>query len=103
MRGRPWRTGGVPLAMWNIVGVMGRKANKAKGIEEGPRGERAYFGARAPLELGFDFPGQRRLAIFVQEDIVAFGVDVLGVYEEAVHIEETGADFRESRSCSERG
>lgn len=60
----------------------------------------AYFGTRAALQLGFDFPGQRRLAVLVQDHIVTSGIDVFGIDEESVHVKETGADSRESgASC----
>ena len=59
--------------------------------EKRVRGE-AYVGTRAALQLGLDFPGKRRLAVLMQDYVVALGVDVLGIDEKSVHVEETGAD-----------
>lgn len=56
----------------------------------------AYVGTRAALQLGLDFPGKRRLAVLMQDYVVALGVDVLGIDEKSVHVEETGADPWES-------
>ena len=64
--------------------------------EEGSEGEEAYVGTGAALQLGLDFPGKRRLAVLMQDNIVAFGVDILRVDEKPVHVEETGANFGES-------
>lgn len=56
----------------------------------------ANFGSRAALQLGFDFPGQRRLPVLMQDHVVTSGIDVFGIDEESVHVKETGADSRES-------
>lgn len=56
----------------------------------------AYVGTRAALQLGLDFPGKRRLAVFMQDYVVALGVDILGVNEEPVHVKETCADLWKS-------
>ena len=75
---------------WSIfflcVGVRGKRV----------REEQAYFGTRAALQLGLDLPRKRRPSVFMQNYIVAFGVDIFSVDEKSVHIKETGADFRES-------
>ena len=63
--------------------------------KEGSGGE-AYVGTRAALQLGLDFPGKRRLAVLMQDYVVAFGVNVFCIDEKSVHVKETGADFRES-------
>ena len=64
--------------------------------KEGSGRERAYVGTGAALQLGLDFPWKRRHAVLMQNYVVALGVDVLGIKEESVHVEETGADFGES-------
>ena len=64
--------------------------------KEGSGGEYAYFGTRAALQLGLDFPRKRRPSVFMQNHVVAFGVDIFSVDEKSVHVKETGADFRES-------
>lgn len=56
----------------------------------------AGFGAGAALELGFDVPGEVGAVAFAQDDVVAEGVDVFGVEEETVHVEEAGPDGRET-------
>ncbi len=56
----------------------------------------AGFGAGAALELGFDVPGEVGAVAFAQDDVVAEGVDVFGVEEETVHVEEAGPDGREA-------
>ncbi len=55
-----------------------------------------YVGTGAALQLGLDLPGERRLAVLMQNHVVAFGVNVLGIDEKSVHVKETGADFGES-------
>lgn len=59
----------------------------------------AGFGAGAALELGFDVPGEIGAVAFAQDDVVAEGVDVFGVEEETVHVEEAGPDGREAGEC----
>lgn len=49
-------------------------------------------GAGAALQLGFDGPGEGGAVVFGEQDVGAEGVEVFGVEEEAVHVEETGAD-----------
>lgn len=60
----------------------------------------AYVGTGAALQLGLDFPGKGRLAVLMQDYIVALGVDILGIDEKSVHVKETGADFGESEAPS---
>lgn len=62
-------------------------------------GGRCYFGSGTALQLGFDLPGEVGATVLFEDDVVAFGVEVFGVDEETVHVEETGADFRKSRNC----
>lgn len=50
------------------------------------------------MHWGFDFPGQIGTAVFLKDEVVAFGVDVFGVEDEAVHVEQTCTDFRKSVS-----
>lgn len=38
-----------------------------------------YLGSGAPLELGFDLPGEVGLAVFAKDDVVAIGIEVLCV------------------------
>lgn len=59
-------------------------------------GEGTCLGGRPPLELCFYLPGKLWTAVFLQDDIVALGVDVFGVQQKTVHIKETGANFGES-------
>lgn len=49
-------------------------------------------GAGAALQLGFDGPGEGGAVVFGEQDVGAEGVEVFGVEEEAVHVEQTGAD-----------
>lgn len=49
-------------------------------------------GAWAALQLGFDGPRQCGPVVFGEQDVGAEGVEVFGVEEQAVHVEETGAD-----------
>ncbi len=58
--------------------------------------DESYLGARSPLQLGFDFPRQRGFAVLVQDDIIAVGVNVFGVNQQSVHVEEAGADRGEA-------
>lgn len=58
---------------------------------------RTYLWTRSPLQLGFDGPGNGGLAEFLQDDVVAFGIEVFGVDQQSVHVEQTCADFRESK------
>ena len=54
----------------------------AWGFGGGERGfgkREAYVGTGAALQLGLDFPGKRRLAILMQNYVVALRVDVLCV------------------------
>lgn len=57
-----------------------------------------YLVSRPTLELGFDVPGQRGFAVLVENHVVAKGVDVFGIDEEAVHVKEAGSDFGETDS-----
>jgi hypothetical protein len=54
------------------------------------------LGARATLKLGLDGPGEGSLAVLLKDHVDTLGVDVFGIEEEAIHIEETGPDGRES-------
>ena len=49
--------------------------------------------ARAALELGFDGPGEGRAVEFGEDLVCADCVEVFAVEEEAVHVEEAGADW----------
>ena len=42
--------------------------------------------------MGFDGPGKSGPVVFGEQDVGAEGVEVFGVEEQAVHVEETGAD-----------
>jgi hypothetical protein len=42
------------------------------------------------LQLGFDGPGEGGAVVFGEQDVGAEGVEVFGVEEEAVHVEEAG-------------
>ena len=54
------------------------------------------FWAGPPLQLGFDAPWERGLAVLVQDYIGNEAVDVFRVDEEAVHVEEAGSDGGEA-------
>lgn len=56
-----------------------------------------YFWSRATLELGLYLPRKVGLAVFAEDDIVAGCVNVLGIEEQAVHVEEAGANARKPR------
>lgn len=51
----------------------------------------ASFGAGPALELGFDVPGEIGAVAFAEDDVVAEGVDIFGVEEEAIHVEEASS------------
>ena len=55
-------------------------------------------GAGAALELGLDVPGElgAGLRVLLEDDVDALRVDVLGVEQEAVHVEEAGSHGREA-------
>lgn len=59
-----------------------------------------YFRTWAALELGFDLPRKRGFSILVEDHVVAFGIDVLGVNQEAVHIKKASSDFWEAERIS---
>ena len=80
---------------WKISAACGL-CQVAWGCGERGFGREAYVGTRAALQLGLDFPGERRLAVLMQDDVVAFRVDILSIDEKSVHVEETGSNFRES-------
>jgi len=48
--------------------------------------------------LAFDLPGEIWTAVLFTKDVIAVGVDVFGVEEETIHVEETGADSGESEA-----
>ncbi len=50
-----------------------------------------YLAASALL-FGFDAPWEVGFVVGVEDVVVDLGVDVFGVYEEAVDVEDTGAD-----------
>lgn len=81
---------------WKISAAYGM-CQVAWGCGERGFGRReAYVGTGTALQLGLDFPGKRRLAVLMQDYVVAFGVDILCIDEKSVHVKETGAYFRES-------
>lgn len=58
----------------------------------------AHLWSRATLHLALDLPGKIWAAILVTQDIVTMGVDIFGVEEKTVHVEQTGAYFRKSKA-----
>ena len=54
---------------------------------------RMHLWTWATLELRFNLPGEIAAPVFLQDYVVALGVDVFCVENEPVHIEETGSDF----------
>lgn len=56
----------------------------------------AVAGARHAHELGFDGPGERRATVAGENVIGAFLVDVFGVDEQAVHVEDARPDRGEA-------
>lgn len=61
--------------------------------------DREGGGAGAALQLGLDAPGERGPAVARERFVRADGVEVFGVEEEAVHVEEAGADGGEDGRC----
>lgn len=60
------------------------------------QGKRTYGGARTALELGFDAPGHQGAVVFLQDYVDYVGIDVFGIDEETVHVEETCTDRRKA-------
>ena len=56
------------------------------------------LGSGPALELGFDGPGEIGFAVFMEDVVCDVGVDFLGVYEEAVHVEEACSDWWKSEN-----
>ncbi|KAI6776811.1 hypothetical protein HG530_000756 [Fusarium avenaceum] len=54
------------------------------------------LGTGTTLELGLDGPGEGTLAILFEDDVDTLRVDVFGIEEEAVHVEQTGPDGRKT-------
>jgi hypothetical protein len=54
------------------------------------------LGTRTALELGLDGPREGTLAILFEDNVDTLCVDVFGIEEEAVHVEQTGPDGRET-------
>jgi hypothetical protein len=54
------------------------------------------LGARTALEASLDAPGEIGAAVALEDDVDALCIEVFGVKEEAVHVEEAGADGREA-------
>ncbi len=100
------RYGKLCPCMENFTGLRRLKTVHVRWIESGKGADyvsnvvgwrdESYLGARSPLQLCFDFPRQRGLAILVQDDIIAVGVNVFGVNQQSVHVEEAGADRGEA-------
>jgi len=68
---------------------------------DGGKGEEgAYGGAGSALELGFYAPGEGGPVVRCEDGVCDEGVDVFGVDEEAVHVEEAGFDWREAAKIS---
>ena len=67
-----------------------------------PLGEKSIGGrSGASLELCLDRPGELGALVFLQDEVDAKGVDVLGVEQEAIHIEEACPNGREAGSKRE--
>lgn len=54
-------------------------------------------GAGAALELCLNGPWHRGAAVALEHRVNALGVFILGIEEEAIHVEETCSDRREPR------
>ncbi|KAI6773650.1 hypothetical protein HG531_000499 [Fusarium graminearum] len=54
------------------------------------------LGAGATLKLGLDGPGEGSLAVLLENDVDTLSVDIFGIEEETVHVEEAGPDGREA-------
>lgn len=63
----------------------------------GGEGQGTHGGGGAALELGFDAPGEQGAAVGGEDGVGDEAVDVFGVDEEAVHVEEAGADGGEPK------
>jgi len=68
-----------------------RDGELGPGVEDG-----GGFGAGATLELGFDVPGEVGAGVFAQDGVGDEGVDIFGVDQQAVVVEEDGADWGEA-------
>lgn len=77
-------------------GLVGEEGGVGEG-EAGPLLEDDVGGWAGPaLELGFDRPGEGGEGVVLEDCVGDEGVDVFGVEEEAVHVEEEGADGGET-------
>ena len=56
----------------------------------------AGLGPGAALQLRFDVPGEVGFAVVAEDGVGAEGVEVFRVDEEAIHVEEAGADWWEA-------
>lgn len=65
--------------------------------------DRGRGGPGAALQLGFDAPGQCGPAVAREQVVGADRVEVFGVDEEAVHVEEAGADGGEAAGACQFG
>lgn len=52
--------------------------------------------SRPALQLGFYTPGNVWAAIFAEDFVCTYCVEVFGVYEEAVHVKKACADWGEA-------
>lgn len=56
----------------------------------------AYLGARTTLKLSFNVPRKRRSTKLMQYNIIAEGVDVFGIDEQPIHVEQAGPHRRKA-------
>lgn len=83
-----WEERGLRFGVW----VCGRGKWKL-----GEEGQGTHGGGGAALELGFDAPGEGGAVVGGEDGVGDEAVDVFGVDEEAVHVEEAGADWGEPK------
>lgn len=85
----------LPLVLGRLgVELLGRDGQLRPFLQDRGRG-----GARAALQLGLDAPGERGAAVPRKQVVGADCVEIFGVQEETVHVEETGADRGEPGRC----
>lgn len=64
--------------------------------------QRPYLGSRSPLQLCLNRPGKCWPPVHLQYFICDYRVLVFGVNQQAIHVEETRPDWRETVHCHVR-
>ena len=88
------------LGFGEVFALQGRELGEVLVVGDGQGGpvveDFVGFDSGTALELGFDGPGEGGAAISLEDEVDAQGVEVFGVEEEAVHVEEAGPHRREA-------